>query len=298
MNLNIYKEIHFIDETIFPLNAWYSDMGSLINKIYSHFHDEMEIIYFKEGGVIYEIDEIPHKVDEESILFFPSGVHHRATVFNFEKHTNYIFVFNLSIINSSVYDFCSNKYISPIINNEVNFPFSITSNNSYFEELKNSLLKIYDLNFKKEFAYELEIKSEFFKFFTILYKNNVIYTKELDKKSIEKKERLKKVFSFIHDNYFKDISRKDIIETLDIGEAQFTRFFKEVSGATFTEYLNSYRIIKSAYLLIYTKKSITDIAYETGFQDLSYYIKIFNKQMGVSPNNYRKNIATQTLKNP
>ena len=60
---------------------------------------------------------------------------------------------------------------------------------------------------------------------------------------------------------------------------------------------DSYRIIKSAYLLIYTKKSITDIAYETGFQDLSYYIKIFNKQMGVSPNNYRKNIATQTLKN-
>lgn len=294
MSKNIYKEIHFKDKNIFPLNTWYSDMSSLINEIYTHYHDEMEIIYFKEGGVIYEIDEIPHKVDDESILFFPSKCKHRATVYNYEKHIDYIFIFSLSIIDSSSYDFCSNKFISPIINNEVNFPFSIKKDAVFFEDLKTSLLKIYELNNKKDFAYELEIKSEFFKFFTILYKNNAIFPKELDNKSLDKKERLKKIFSFIHDNYYKDISRKDIIKTLDIGEAQFTRFFKEVSGSTFTEYLNSYRIVKSAYLLIYTKKPITDIAYEIGFQDLSYYIKVFNKQMGVSPNQYRKNLSQMT----
>lgn len=288
MEKKIYKEIHFTDKNIFPLNAWYSDTSGFVHKVPYHYHDEMEIIYFKEGGVIYEIDGIPYKVDDESILIFPSGSSHSGTVFNYEHHKSFIFVFDLSIIDNSVHDFCSGKYITPIINGEVHFPFAIKKNLPCFQDLKKNLLNIYKFNSKKYFTYELDIKIEFIKFFSVLYKNQLICTKKFDKKALEKKERIKKTFLFIHENYKKDICRQDVINILDIGEAQFTRFFKEVSGSTFTEYLNSYRVIKSAYYLIYSNKSITDIAYESGFQDLSYYIKIFNKQMEVSPNKYRK----------
>jgi len=82
-----------------------------------------------------------------------------------------------------------------------------------------------------------------------------------------------------------------LIKILNISDSHFTRLFKEISGKTFTEYLNHYRITKSKYYLIYTKNSITDIAFECGFQDLSYYNKVFNKFENCSPSSYRKSFV-------
>ena len=54
------------------------------------------------------------------------------------------------------------------------------------------------------------------------------------------------------------------------------------------DYLNYYRIERACYQLLTTNHSITEIAYSSGFNDLSYFIKTFKKYKGVTPKNYLK----------
>ena len=60
-----------------------------------------------------------------------------------------------------------------------------------------------------------------------------------------------------------------------------------MTGKTPIEYLNEYRIEKATRKLRLTDMSVTDVAFSSGFSDLSYFIKIFKKTKGVSPGKYR-----------
>jgi AraC-like DNA-binding protein len=68
----------------------------------------------------------------------------------------------------------------------------------------------------------------------------------------------------------------------------FCYFFKEMTGKTPVEYLNGFRVEKASRKLLYSDLSVTEIAYLCGFNDLSYFIKTFKRQKGVSPAKFRK----------
>lgn len=93
---------------------------------------------------------------------------------------------------------------------------------------------------------------------------------------------------YIQNNYKKNISRHDILSLLNINNSQLTKLFKTNLNITFTEYINSYRITKGAALLNTTNLSTTNICYECGFDDLTYFIRVFKKKYNVSPSKYRK----------
>lgn len=289
----VLKEVHFNDKFIFPISIFKSEkIEDVLYKVPRHFHSEMEIIYFKEGGVIYEVDYIPYRVEKETIIMIPQNSVHSGVVFNFSKHKNIVYIFDFSILESPVHDFCSNRFILPIKNKEVKIPYIIEKDNSFFDIFKNILLKIFELNHGKKIAYELEIKSQLMQFFSELYKNDLIQS-TIQKKINASNKNMNKVFDYIHKNFEKDISRKDLIKISNISDSHFTRVFKNVTGSTFSDYLNTYRVIKSAHLLINSDFSITDIAYDCGFQETSYFDRVFNKKMKVSPGKYRKLFKNQ-----
>ena len=113
----------------------------------------------------------------------------------------------------------------------------------------------------------------------------------LDSNSEDKREifYVEKIISFIENNFNKELSRIDLINFLKISDSKLTRIFRKKFDTNFSNYLNNYRVFKSANLLLYTNLSITDIAYDCGFKDISYFIKIFKKIIGVTPSKYRRN---------
>ena len=69
----------------------------------------------------------------------------------------------------------------------------------------------------------------------------------------------------------------------------FSKQFKSITGVGFNEYVNIIRITASEKLLISSKKSITQVAMECGFNDCSYFIRTFKRLKNMTPNQYRKN---------
>lgn len=100
-------------------------------------------------------------------------------------------------------------------------------------------------------------------------------------------ELMKKAMLFISDNFSSDITLEDVADHVHLNPAYFSTVFKQSSGSSFKEYLNMVRIEESKRLLANTDYSIIDIAVATGFEDQSYFSKVFKRYTGLTPKQYR-----------
>jgi AraC-like DNA-binding protein len=108
-------------------------------------------------------------------------------------------------------------------------------------------------------------------------------------------ERINTVFAFIFENFSEDISLKKISEIANMSPTAFCRYFKTHTNKTFSSFIIETRIHHSCKLIINENKSLSDIAFESGFNNLSYFTKLFKKMIGMTPREYRKKIVYQHL---
>ena len=92
---------------------------------------------------------------------------------------------------------------------------------------------------------------------------------------------------YIMHNYKKDISLDDVSREVDISPYYFSKLFKEATGDTFIEYLTNIRIDKAKELLDNTDLSMKEICSQVGYQNPNYFSRIFKKNVGVTPTEYK-----------
>lgn len=100
--------------------------------------------------------------------------------------------------------------------------------------------------------------------------------------------RINKVCLFIQNNFSDKISLKQIADLIYLTESNFCKFFKKATGKTYSDYLNEIRINEACRLLIQTEKTISQISYECGFENLSYFNRVFFNKKGMTPSMHRK----------
>jgi AraC-like DNA-binding protein/mannose-6-phosphate isomerase-like protein (cupin superfamily) len=107
-------------------------------------------------------------------------------------------------------------------------------------------------------------------------------------------KRMGHVMAFILAENHRNISLKEVADTANMSKEAFCRFFKDRTGKTYTEFLNELRIHKSCHLLQETDLSISQIAYQTGFQNLSYFNRAFKKFRRETPKDFRRKLKFQS----
>ncbi len=100
-------------------------------------------------------------------------------------------------------------------------------------------------------------------------------------------EITKKSIRFISKNFSRPLSLEEVAGYVHLNPSYFSTLFKQSTGSSFKEYLNMVRIEESKRLLADTDYSIIDIALATGFEDQSYFSKVFKKYTGLTPKQYR-----------
>ena len=109
-------------------------------------------------------------------------------------------------------------------------------------------------------------------------------------------EGFTKILGYIADNYTEKISLTDVAAELGYDYNYTSRFFRNKFNMTFSELVNVYRAEHAIRLLEDTDKSITEIAYESGFHSLRNFNGFFKSQMGLTPSQYRKEHPSDQLK--
>lgn len=100
-------------------------------------------------------------------------------------------------------------------------------------------------------------------------------------------DRIDQIFKYITKNFKQHISLEEISEEVNMTPPSFCRYLKKITGKTFTTLVNEYRIVHASKLLAEKPTSITDICYESGFNNFSHFNKLFKKTTGKSPSNFR-----------
>lgn len=277
----------------FPINIYYTHFGKIIKDLYLHWHKEFEITYVISGEGIFYTDLRPIYVKKGDIMIIPPlSLHSGKPLKDFCECKT--LVFSLDFLKTNAADSISMKYLNPISERAYNFPLLISKESPAYKNILESFRNITKTYEKQEFAFELLIKSELIKILYTLFNSDMVELNMNEKDFEKKSEKIKSIIAYVKKHYKSNITITEVANYLDYSENYFCRFFKNQTGLTFVEYLNSVRLNAAANLLHNSDKPITDIALESGFDNLSYFIRIFKKKFIVTPLKYRQYIRNNS----
>lgn len=289
MNILEYETYHEKKahvEPAFPYNTYLCTIPLDFIQVPTHWHDEFELIIVKRGkGMVY-VDLKPYPVCAGNIVLIrPGQLHSICQKDDYTMEYENI-IFQINMLTPNHIDLCAQDYIIPLSQNEYNIPTIIDTSLKYYQGLTDCINSIDDLCHLKPTAYQFGIKGYLFHFFYILFSNN-------RKESVSRKSRksfaaLKQILKYIEQNYSQPITIKTISTVSNYSESYFMKFFKTHMNVTFTEYLNNYRLTMAALLLGSSSSPILEIASLSGFDNLSYFNRLFKKKYKITPKEYRK----------
>lgn len=291
MNKNTLKETNHSRDSMFPLYTSNINIGDKTNMLNCHWHDEIEFILVNSGKAVFQIENYSYEVSEGEIIIIGGGELHSA----YSSNPNSIctcksLIFNSEMLSSKSSDAIQIKFINPLINNQLNLPHYLACISENEKSIRTFLLELISTLTSKDNNYELMCKSYLYMIFSkimlmVTYKNT---TDLLNTNSTNKIDNVKRILNYIHLNYNKPLTIKELSSEINMSEGHFCRSFKSITFKTPIDYLNYYRTTKAQDLLINSDKKILEICMDVGFNNLSYFINIFKKNTGHTPSAFRK----------
>ena len=129
-----------------------------------------------------------------------------------------------------------------------------------------------------------EVLNCMFNLFGTLIKQNTEGSDERNRKLVQS------ILSYIEKNYATDISMDDLTEKFHVSRTYISRLLKKYAGKSFLEYLTDVRFKHVEKLIADDRYKQYEIAEMVGYKDFGYYIKVFKKRYGITPNEFRKHI--------
>lgn len=246
-----------------------------------HWHNENEIIRVTSGNLLLDINGNEFNAKTGDIIFLKDDILHGGIPTN----CNYqCLLFDMKFFIKE--NHICNKEIYNILNHEKNIQL-------YFSEEMGEAYEILKKMFiamkTKNKGYQFKVEGSLYYFLGVVkennyYKNKIIIAPKNERKLFQ----LKQVLLYIESNYGNYVTLDDLAKRANINSRYFCRFFKDMTHKTPIEYLNYYRIKCSCDKLFITDKNITEIAFDCGFNDLSYFIKVFRRFKGITPYQFLK----------
>lgn len=104
---------------------------------------------------------------------------------------------------------------------------------------------------------------------------------------VSKSRRIKQVNDYLHENLQNPIRINDVASLVNMSPSAFSHFFKKRTQRAFTDYLNELRVGHAARLLIETEKNISEICFDSGFNNISNFNRSFKTFIGCTPSEFR-----------
>ncbi len=266
---------------------------SFIHHTIRHQHDELEFVYSSNANVIIGFDNEELSISDGDIVFINKNVRHIITGSRQENAFSHSILVHPSFIFGLGQLELEEKYLNPIINNSFFNYLHITPDSENYKEYFLYLQQIIELQNKKQTCYELTTKALFLQLWTLLYNQLTLNLNQysLSNAATQDELRVKQAITFIQNHYNDNITLDDIASASLISKSECCRCFKRVTDLTPFEYLLKYRITESTKRMHEKPyESIFQIACAVGFNNTSYYNKIFKKYMNCTPTQYRKSI--------
>lgn len=252
----------------------------------THSHQYNEIYFLQSGKCNVYIDDEAYYLEDGSVLFIPA----------FKEHT-FIYPFTQDVKRTVLYIsteqlnwYFDGNFKEEIDNLFINKHLQLTRKS--FSNLCNMFEKIQFEKFNIDNMSESLTKAYFFELIIYLIRCHR-YAGNINQKTDLSNITIGEIVNFIEKNYNRQLTLPETAAQFGISESGLTKKIKVFTNLTFKEYLTKTRIEAAKSLLISSDKSITEIAYECGYNNSNFFGDVFKKAIGMSPSSYRKMLTKQ-----
>ena len=253
-----------------------------VNKLKMHWHKHIEIILVLQGSVNIRVGSKKYILTENDLILINSDEIHSTSKTN-ENNTLLVLQIDPELYNNYYPGF-----------NKITFKCKSFKYNKdeqeRFDIIRYHLARIvWELNKKKE-GYKFKIGSEMLLLGKHLINNFYYQTIENNTEDIKKYTyRINRIINYIDENLDRGVTLQEVADSEELNVYYLSHYIKKTLGISFQEYINLKRLDKAIPLLISTKKTITEISFESGFSSVKTFNNLMRKTYNCTPTQYRKN---------
>ena len=267
-----------------PFSTYHIENAGRSFQIPVHWHDEFEIIYVRSGFLTVSISgESYIGKTGEAFVVSPGNLHLMGSQSGTVDY--YTFLFPLKYISFRTDDMLDEKLLEPLNSGHLMICPRVKDT---AKELCEQLIKIYEAKkdeSESKITTQVRTKIILLQFILEMWKKGFVIENDTSGRNTVEKEMV----SYIQQNFTGKISLREFGEQFHLSEKYISRYFKEHFHITLSQYVTYLRLEHAKQLLQDTDIPVTDVAMQSGYQNVSYFIRSFQKAYAVSPLKYRKN---------
>jgi AraC-like DNA-binding protein len=254
-----------------------------------NFHDYLEIFLVYQGHGVFRFGDKAYDFARGDVFVIGSNEVHNC-VRSDDANTKTIEIYFMPELvyhpGATREDFC---HLLPFYNHDDQFNHRVPSGEIDFEGITRQLALIYQELLTRGTFFRLAARNYFKGILLNLARyydhlNHTVY----DRVDIpSKQKRLCAVVDYVRDHYHENLTSGCVAKWACMSPEHFCRFFKKATGSTFTSFLTAFRMARAKALLEQESMSATEIAYEVGFNNYSYFHRVFKNHTEMSPTVYR-----------
>lgn len=284
MNEAVLKEQEPHGTALFPLRVheFVSDT-TLSERVATHWHPEYELLVVTVGQALLHINGHSYQIQKDDVAIIQPDQLHAITAKIGTPFGFYAVVFDPIFLQSAVPDGIQQQYLSQPLQT----PVVIAPDHRFASELNRELATIRQEFATESPAYTLQIKGHLFLAWSWL-------AQLADPKQAQEVsggvavDLTKDIIAYIQQHYAQHLSLTILADYFNLSKSHLCRLFKKTTKMALTDYINATRITRSTELLRTTTESISTIAGQVGFNNISYYNKLFHRRLQMTPSEYRQ----------
>lgn len=278
----------------FPIACYYDALAT--EPVVWHWHEELECAFATEGSCTFLIGAQRCTLQTGEGIFIAPGVVHAVADPLFDPTMTkpsdcrlHSMCFHPRLVGGSPESTIWQKYVQPLTDDPT-VPYQhLCPDVPWQQQTLDAIENAWQACVTDAPGYELQVRNELSRLIWLLISNRETVKTRPSEKTVRDAERIKRMLNYIHTHYGEDLDTADIAQSTNISVSECLRCFHNTIHTTPIQYLKQYRIQRAARLLATTELKIVDIGLQCGFQEMSYFAKIFRQIMGCTPREYRRN---------
>ncbi len=245
-----------------------------------HYHPEVELVCIVKGSGVRHVGHHMSRYEDGDLILVGSNLPHSGFGLDASTpHEEIVIQLPESILLNGIENYVELGSCQGLLERA---QYGISFHGATYQKAKKLMLELLNVPVQNRIFVVLQIfqllsnSSDY-----TLLNNKLLPTKQL----LHVKSRLETIFTYVEENYAEHLSIEEIASRVGLTIPSFSAFFKKTMSITFTEFVNNYRVRKSCYYLR-EGKSVTETCNLCGYNSLSYFNRVFKRQMGSSPKRY------------
>lgn len=296
MNIIEYENYHERENTSqdsFPYLTYPCSIPLDFLEVPLHWHHEMEIIYVKKGTGVVSVNQQDYTVCTGDLIFVSPGQLHAIHQWKHESMEYENIIFHPRILGNAQNEPWIQQYLVPLSMHQVSLIIHLKPDNPQYTAVSTCIDQIDEIRKTFPYGYELFIKGKLLELFFLFHHFQMITTAASISPARQKTlDKMRYILKHIEEHYSEPLSIQKMAQASDFSESHFMKFFKQTFGTSFTTYLNTYRLTMAARMLLSSDDSILNVSVESGFENLSYFNRMFKRKYGMTPKEFRRQDIT------